>query len=360
MRKLFKPVDFNEKAIEKSIEDNGIVVADVKYDGVRQSLAVNMVDETLTFQTYAQEILDCLEWVTDNTQSPFFNFLKSYKQDDCCIYTKGMGFVLDLELCIRGLSFNESSGILRSKWLSDKNIAYHYGEDTRTKKTDKVRFKLNPECVDAYLIDVLPLESLCDHAESEVSIFTALRLVHREVMLQSLMKHPIAGLRYESVESYDVGSMDELTEIYERVSEAGHEGLVVKDVMANYKSGKKSGWWKMKPDDSADGKVIGLVWGTGKNNGKVVGFEVELEDGLVVKATGITESQMEEFTNNVIADTVEAVGVSDIDSVIKSGVNPYTDRYCQVNYMERFLDGSLRHPSFGGWRGTESNPKDKA
>lgn len=348
MRKLFKPSDFNEKAIAKSLEANGFLIADAKYDGVRQSLAVDVINDTLVFQTYAQETLDCLEWVTIPSESPYFNFLKGYKNDETSIYTRCPGFVLDLELCIRGLSFNESSGILRSKWLSDKNVIYHYGEDTRTKKTDKVRFKMNPEYVNAYLIDVLPLESLCDHAATEVDIFTAIRAIHRDVMLNSLVKYPIGGLRYQPVETYEVTSMEELTDVYNSVREAGLEGLVVKDVMCNYKSGKKSGWWKMKPDDSADGKVIGLVWGTGKNEGKVVGFEVELEDGLVVKATGITEAQMDEFTL--------AVNTQKLNGDDKA----YEGWYCQVNFMERFPDGSLRHPSFGGWRGTESNPLEKA
>lgn len=360
MRKLFKPVDYNEKAIEKSIETNGYIRADVKYDGVRQSLAVDLINGQIVFQTYAQEVLACLEWL-QGTDSPFHKYIRMYRSDETSIYAADcQGFVIDLELCMKGLTFNESSGILRSKWLSDKNVMYHCGEDTRRKKSDKVRFKLDPQYVEARLIDVLPLESLCDHAATQVDIFTELRVMHREIMLESLHKYPIAGLWYEPVETYEVDSMESLQDIYEDVREAGHEGLVLKDILMPYLSGKKSGWWKMKPDDSADGKIIGLVWGTGKNSNKVVGFEVELEDGMVVKATGITESLMTELTELVVYDTAEAIGATDIQSIIDAGVNPFSGWYCQVNYMERFPDGSLRHPNFGGFRGTEENPLSKA
>ena len=58
--------------------------------------------------------------------------------------------------------------------------------------------------------------------------------------------------------------------------------------------------WKMKPEETIDGTVCGLVWGTtGKaNEGKVIGFEVLLEDGMVVNACGLTEEQSSRRRSN--------------------------------------------------------------
>ncbi|QYC97326.1 ATP-dependent DNA ligase [Enterobacteria phage IME177] len=109
--------------------------------------------------------------------------------------------------------------------------------------------------------------------------------------------------------------------------------------------------WKMKPEETIDGTVCGLVWGTpGKaNEGKVIGFEVLLEDGMVVNACGLTEEQKDEFTEACNTDTY-----------ILGGINPYEGWQCEVLFMERFPDGSLRHPSFKCWRGTEDNPTVKS
>ncbi|USW22304.1 UNVERIFIED_ORG: DNA ligase [Salmonella phage PSP2-22] len=87
----------------------------------------------------------------------------------------------------------------------------------------------------------------------------------------------------------------------EKKREEGHEGLIVKDPMCIYKRGKKSGWWKLKPENEADGIIQGLVWGTEglANEGKVIGFEVLLESGRVVNATNISRTLMDEFTNTV-------------------------------------------------------------
>ena len=73
----------------------------------------------------------------------------------------------------------------------------------------------------------------------------------------------------------------------------------------------------------------------------MIGFQVLLEDGTVVDATGLTREKMLEFTQYVKDD--DTIG----------DVVPYYGWYCEVDYMERFPDGSLRHPSWKQWRGIE-------
>ena len=132
--------------------------------------------------------------------------------------------------------------------------------------------------------------------------------------------------------------------MYEEKRADGHEGLVVKDPLGKYKRGKKAGMWKMKPSEEADGHVVRPVWGTEglANEGMVIGFDVMLENGMEVSATNISRALMSEFTENV-----------------KSDPDYYKGWACQITYMEETPDGSLRHPSFDQWRGTEDNPTVK-
>jgi len=84
----------------------------------------------------------------------------------------------------------------------------------------------------------------------------------------------------------------------------------------------------------------------------VIGFEVLLESGHVVNACKISKALMEEFTSAVMADTDFQVGPS-----FQYG-NPYLGHTVKVTFMERYPDGSLRHPSFDSFRGI-SDPRIK-
>ena len=148
---------------------------------------------------------------------------------------------------------------------------------------------------------------------------------------------------------------ESLWELYEEKRAEGHEGLIVKDPQGIYKRGKKSGWWKMKPECEADGIVVGLNWGTPglANEGKVIGFEVLLESGRVVSANNISQALMDEFTKAVFDYRSLETAYDGTPGECFHGWA------CQVNYMEETPDGSLRHPSFAMWRGTEADPTVK-
>jgi ATP-dependent DNA ligase len=160
-----------------------------------------------------------------------------------------------------------------------------------------------------------------------------------------------------------------LTEVYNAVRERGEEGLVIKSPMGNYRRSKVTGWWKMVPDDNEDGIIQGLVWGTpGKaNEGKVIGFEVLLESGHVVNACKISRKLMDEFTDAVFKaaeDHFVSRGIPlypnkedfkpFMDPSFADTVNPYKGHTAKVTFMERYPDGSLRHPSFDSFRGISS------
>lgn len=147
-------------------------------------------------------------------------------------------------------------------------------------------------------------------------------------------------------------TLGDIQDRYASARSAGFEGLVLKDPELEQRNGKVSGWWKVKPGCGADfapgfeadGTVVGYVWGDEEkaNAGKIVGFRVRLESGVEVSCTGLTQEQMQEYTEEYL--TAQA-GCED---PVYHG--PHYGRCCRVSAMEMTRDGSLRHPHFDGFR----------
>lgn len=355
--KPFRPTDYNEKAMTAVLEES-FLIADVKKDGVRLNLCVQsskgsgqiFVDwlsrEGKRFPAMIQpdglEPLDC----ENERWAKFFN-----PHLGEALFPEG--FMLDAELIMLDAEGNEvpcktTSGNLRRKSQS---------------------VELN--ALRVYVFDIVPIEVI--HTGQEYDTFTSVRKMHVEYQVERLKKY-FPEIDWRVAETYEVFSMEtmptieresqdeegnevtvtlqpplSLEHLYEAVRARGEEGLVVKDPMGSYRRSKCSGWWKMVPDDNEDGKVVGLVWGSpGKaNEGKVIGFEVLLESGHVVNACKISKALMEEFTKAVLAATLKVT----MDFTQEKAVNPYAGYTVRVTFMERYPDGSLRHPSFDCFRG---------
>lgn len=352
----FKAVSFARPAIEKALETSGYLIADTKHDGVRGNICVDNTANAAWLSRVSKTI-------------PAIEHLNGFDQrwqkllkDDRWIFPDG--FMLDGELMVKGVDFNTGSGLLRTKYLKEKNMKF----DTRAlldfdKKLwgTKTPFRLQTGKLKVVLYDIIPLDII--ESGDDYNVMTLLRLEHVKVALPVLQDH-FPEVEWCLSESHEVYDMDELDALYRQKREEGHEGLVVKDPRGIYNRGKKSGWWKLKPENEADGVVVGLVWGTkGKaNEGKVIGFEVLLESGRVVNATNISQALMEEFTENVKRTSLDSTGFFLPYGLGENGphfVNPYDGWQCQITYMEETPDGSLRHPSFDKWRGTEANPTEK-
>lgn len=332
----FKAVSFDRNAIAKVLEESGSLIADIKYDGVRVNLLFK--DNKCLSMSRVGKPLPSIEWLDKLDESNWEDYMdpeyNPFGAD---------GFWLDGELIVRDVTFEESSGIIRTKWLNEKTLPYHKGDVFRTTKGKliKQRFNLDLKKCNFIVYGVIPFGQ---YQEDEVDIMTILMQNHCRVQCALLEQRQPEIFNPEVSEFWDVFDMDSLDELYESVRSQGHEGLVIKDPLAPYKHGKKVGWWKMKSEDTIDGEVVGIIWGTVglANEGKVIGFEVKLEDGHVVDATGITKEQMTEFTANV-----------------KSNPEFYQSWSVQVKFMERTAHGSLRHPTFDCWRGVEGDPKVK-
>lgn len=356
--KPHRPVEYNEKVIQKVIDTVGYVLADIKYDGVRGFFVVknhNARNETNLLDIVSREgiAIPSLEWMTTRDNDVVNLSVMDIQTHQQAFFTKGC--VIDCEMMVKGVDFNASSGILRSKWLKDDNVKFHRYEDTRTKKSDKVRFCLDPKFLELRVIAVLPLSLLDNALQPPENCNASILEFRRKAYTEFLASRKFLGMNWCNVEScyqiytdpktgevyqsVEITDLNQLKELFDEARANKHEGLIITDPTTEYERGKKTGRWKMKPRDTVDGKVIGLLWGTVglANEGKVIGFQVLLEGGTVVDVTGLTQAQMQVFTEQVELHNQEH----------------YDGWYCEVDYMEKFPDGSLRHPSFKQWRGIE-------
>lgn len=335
----FKAVSYVRSAIEKALETSGYLIADTKHDGVRGNICVDNTANSAWLSRVSKTI-PALEHLNGFDQR-----WQKLLKDDRWIFPDG--FMLDGELMVKGVDFNTGSGLLRTKWVKETNAQFSGNLPNYVKKMGKQPFHLNTSSLKVVLYDIIPLDII--ESGDDYNVMTLLRLEHVKVALPVLQDH-FPEVEWCLSESHEVYDMDELDALYRQKREEGHEGLVVKDPQGIYKRGKKSGWWKLKPENEADGVVVGLNWGTPglANEGKVIGFEVLLESGRVVSANNISQALMEEFT-----------AACDTDTYHLAGINPYEGWACQIKYMEETPDGSLRHPSFDKWRGTEADPTVK-
>lgn len=316
-----KPVKFSESAIAKVIETQGSIIADIKHDGVRGMLVIKPCEDVR-----GQPAARCYAFSRSDKLLPALREL--FQSDDDRIklgqllsescYPEGM--VIDGEFMVKGVDFQTGSGMLRRK----TPIA-----------VDKLEY---------VIYGYLPLNHITQN-DKRASLDVANCVMQAQIgVLLHQVKELLPALSWSQVTSYDVFDLPSLYELYEKVREAGHEGLVLKAPLNGWHRGKKTGWFKLKNEDTIDGNVVAPVWGTeGKaNEGLVIGFDVLLESERVVTVTGITRAQMVEFTANV-----------------KDNPDYYKDWAIEVSYMEETNDKSLRHPSFNRWRGLETDPTVK-
>ncbi|WYW04359.1 ATP-dependent DNA ligase [Pseudomonas phage vB_PpuP-Kurepalu-2] len=338
--KPFRPTDFNEKAVT-AVLDESYLIADVKKDGVRLNLIVEGGDHHTEWLSREGK-----RFPTFNLTGQPLNFDPRWKRFFNPNLGEGMfpeGFMLDAELILLDALGGE-------------------GACKDTAGTLRRQQPLSLERIRVYVFDILPLDVVLSGAEYDT--MACVRKGHVEYQVACLRK-VFPEIDWRVAETYEVFSMETLPiveregfdeegneitvklapplsveQLYGAVRERGEEGLVLKDPMGSYRRSKVSGWWKMVPDDNEDGVVEDVIWGTAglANEGKVIGFKVKLESGHVVNACKISRALMDEFT--------------DTETRLPGYYKGFTAR---VTFMERYPDGSLRHPSFDCFRGI-SNP----
>lgn len=346
------PVDFKESSVKKAL-DASYLIADTKKDGVQLNLCIlegNLGVADLYWLGRSGKTFPALQGLLCPFQDPptrlhpdtgryesSEDIWKLFMKD--CVYPSGL--MIQAEVMVKDSTAAQTSGTLRRKT------------------------QVAPERLEVHVFGVVPMSHILGHSEdTPFNVTHALMKYHNEHTV-SLLKKFFPEIDWHVIETVDVFSMRDLQHVYETRREQGEEGLVVKDPNAVWTRGKKVGSWKMKPDERIDGHVSGIVWGTEglANEGKVIGFRVMLENGVEVDVTGLTEALKSEFTEAVLEATYKEpevwMGICSQKCLQDDCLNPYDGWAIQVGYMEMTEDGSLRHPFFDMWRGTEENPKDK-
>lgn len=334
----FKAVSFKESSVRKVVESASGAIAAIKYDGLRCHLVVSPtadIDGKPAARMYAlsrtsKAIPALRELFSSDAHQILLGQLLAESQ-----YPEGI--VIDGEMLVKGVDFNTGSGMLRRKTpIAVSELEYRvYG--------------------------LLPLAELKANPKGDIDVSYAVMFEQVKVLMQQLCEL-LPELDWKQEETYEVYDMQQLQELYEDVRKMGHEGLIVKDLFSTWKRGKKTGMWKMKPDEEIDGVVVGVNWGTEglANEGKIIGFSVLLENGSIVEANGITQDQMNEYTKMYLDDTPYS-NYEDLKACVcnYSEAGIFDNRPVQVRYMEKTSSGSLRHPSFQRWRDLQGMEGEK-
>ena len=312
-----KPGNWNESQIIKAISRCGYVLGEIKEDGFR-------------FHAYIQD--GEVRIITrDGIEIRSLEHRKRYLRG--LLETLPAGFYVDGEVTIPDIPFSEASGILR-------------------------RFEALPAdggyITMFHVWDTAPLTALT--GETPCDIWYVFR---KQLLVQKMAEVPYPSIFVKYVEARQLRSIAECHEFFEFARSLKKEGAVIKTPNDGTKNGKVAGWWKLKPEDTCDGHVVGLVWGTPglSNEGKVIGFKVVLENGVQTNVTGITQDQMRGFTEAVIQHNGGA-HVQFLRDFHEN--NPYHGRYIEIEFMEYTEDGSLRHGNFVRFRDLEYAPGIKA
>ncbi len=167
---------------------------------------------------------------------------------------------------------------------------------------------------------------------------TDLKLKDRRQLLSEIFRHEHCQSQLVTLAPTTVlVSMDELIEIRNMVWDRDGEGLIIKDLTATYKPGKrpKNVWIKVKQLHSAVLEVIGFEPSKGEivNRGPYATVILRDEDGVVTTVKTLNDAELANF------ERLAPVG------------RPHPAIGCKlrIEYQERTADRSYRHPRWDRW-----------
>lgn len=301
-----RPVDWNEAAVQRVIDREGFVIVQAKYDGIRFHA---WLDTAYVVRIVTREGIEIK--ALEKRKNELRDLLMEL----------GTNVVVDGEVVVDGVTFEEGSGLLRRHEPIEHTVKY-------------------------YIWDSYPLGVLLGEYALTVPY------EERRAKLAFLEPWDALDATVQWTWSVDCLSLTAVRKVYAQFREADLEGAVVKDPSLPPRQGKVTGWWKLKPNDTADGIITGYLWGTPGlgNDGKIIGFRVKLEDGTECNADGLTDAQKEAYTQDYWAH----------QSPPECVCEPLVGRYVEVSFMERTADGNLRHPKFKQLRDLEYAPGVKS
>ncbi len=102
-------------------------------------------------------------------------------------------------------------------------------------------------------------------------------------------------------------TLEEGRAFFEEALEAGHEGLVAKDLRSPYTPGKRGKrWFKLKPSDTLDVAILAAEWGHGRRQGWLSNYHLgvrEEEGGFAMIGKtfkGLTDGEFREMTDRLL------------------------------------------------------------
>lgn len=328
-----RPVDFNAKAIEKVMKSHYVAVQ-TKEDGCQLNLVVHS-DGTVNWLSRAGLEYPALA----NPHAPTYasdrwkKFFNPHLGQG--LYRESGGFLLQCEI----IALNEDG--------TDKVCAETSGMLARHEPLDLSKVRI-------VAFDLIPLSAV--YLDAEYEVMQSVRYVRTKHQVECLNKL-FPELNVTMVEEDIATDLEGLQAIYDmKRHHLKKEGVVAKDPMGFWKRGKKTGQWKVVPDDSCDGEVVGIMWGTPglANEGKVIGFRVLTEHGVEVDAGGITEELKEKYTQDIMTEDFKAP--EDFNWLYPNhlqddATNIFKGMPCTITYKERLPSGSYRHPNWSHFRG---------
>lgn len=142
-----------------------------------------------------------------------------------------------------------------------------------------------------------------------------------------------AGLCVDIPQGQDAPNAEALLDFFAKQRALGLEGIMVKSYEHKYQRGKHTGsWWKMKPSDTIDGKIVGYTEAVsleGVPLGRVGSVDVVMDDGSKASPGGFSHALAKDIFDNF---------------------DKYRDQWLEFDFMERDRQGGYRHPHFKRFR----------
>lgn len=129
-----------------------------------------------------------------------------------------------------------------------------------------------------------------------------------------------------------VDSEAEMWQFYGWCRDRGHEGVMYKELDHEYSRKRTRSWLKVKPEETFDGKIIGINRATsieGVPLDRAGSITVQLEDGSIAQPAGLKHELGADMFRNPSA---------------------YLGRWVEFKCMERDRQGGYRHPFFYRFR----------
>lgn len=117
----------------------------------------------------------------------------------------------------------------------------------------------------------------------------------------------------------------------------GLEGVMVKQLHAEYERKRTDGWLKMKQEDDADGVIVELIEATAT----VADPERGIAVGDPLGRIGSVRVRMEDGSEACPHGIAHGLGVD-----MHQNPEKYLGQWCEFKFMERDRQGGYRHPTF--------------